>query len=977
MSVEAQVQPARVSRPYQRDCIDSCARALREGACRVLAIIMPTGAGKTFTVASLLAQHGDVFRGVLVVAPQVAIAEAWRREVRDAGISGAHVRVITHAAALNLTADELGELEGRLLVVDEAHHARDFAARDPEEEEDTGTEDGVWSEDSTGIGAFANYWHAHGGTVLFVTATPFMNGRSSLPHGTVCWSRSIAAHAQPDPVTGERYMPGRVRMAVVYLPVEDMDDDAFVAEVVSGWVERWRLDGQQKAVFIVPSHLPGGSRRFADDLIEALRAASPGVRVQNCVGQEGSVKRSTLEALARESQLTRHADSRVDVMVSAVRFNEGTDWKFASAVYRYGVPGSFTLGMQQAGRAFRQKPDDHPACDVATYACLVPMLPDDAVAAWERYHREMVGLLVAHLESGDTGQAYVCVVQKPVRRGTGEGEDEGRADDAPPGPRMDEGEDEGGAASGEEPGEADPDAPSRTKLRTRTIVRPSLREKFDAAFSVYLYEDPEFMRVRADVQAGLVTGTSAQRMERLLREQLDAGNEGRAVRWSGARWTPKTEEERAARAAKISATQATWTPEQRAAIKGKKAATRAARTPEQREAYAAKVAAAVAARTPEEREAFAAKHAAAAAARTPEQREALAAKHAAVRAARTPEQREALAAKHAAVSAARTPEQREALAAKLRAVKAARTPEQRAASADKMAATRATRTPEQREAFAAKHAAAAAARTPEQREALAAKHAAAVAARTPEQREALAAKLRAVKAARTPEQREAYAAKVAAVVAARTPEQREAFAAKHAAAAAARTPEQREAYAAKVAAVVAARTPEQREALAVKMAATRAARTPEQREAYAAKVAAVVAARTPEQREALAVKMAAVHAARTPEQRAEIEAKKAAARAARTPEQWAKIEAKIAATREKRTPEQWAEINAKKAATRATRTPEQRAETVAKRMATRAAKTPEQRAAGAAKWAATKARRAAARAAAAQQTDDEEARDAR
>ena len=152
--VDVQVQPARVSRPYQRDCIDFCARALRETACRVLAIVMPTGAGKTFTVASLLAENGDMFRGVLVVAPQLTIAEAWRREAQDAGLPDAYFRVITHAAALNFTAAELGALEGRLLVVDEAHHARDVVS------------------DSTGIGAFANYWHAHGGTVLFVTATP-------------------------------------------------------------------------------------------------------------------------------------------------------------------------------------------------------------------------------------------------------------------------------------------------------------------------------------------------------------------------------------------------------------------------------------------------------------------------------------------------------------------------------------------------------------------------------------------------------------------------------------------------------------------------------------------------------------------------------------------------------------------------------------------------------------------------------------
>lgn len=356
-------EPTRLPRPYQRDCIDFCARAFRETACRVLAIIMPTGAGKTFTVVSLLAQHENAFGGVLVVAPQLTIAEAWRHEAKRAGLSDAYLRVITHAAALNLTADELGELEGRLLVVDEAHHARDY------------------EEDSTGIGAFANYWHAHGGTVLFTTATPFMNGSPSLPHGTVCWSRSIAEHAQPDPDTGERYMPGRVRMAVVYLPVEDMDDADFVAEVVSGWVERWRIDGEQKAVFIVPSHLPGGSRRFADALIAALGVARPGLRIQDCVGRERSVQQTTLAMIAREAQLARYTESSVDVMVAAARFNEGTDWKFASAVYRYGVPGSFTLGMQQAGRAFRKKPDDHPEREVATYCCLVPILPDDAVAA--------------------------------------------------------------------------------------------------------------------------------------------------------------------------------------------------------------------------------------------------------------------------------------------------------------------------------------------------------------------------------------------------------------------------------------------------------------------------------------------------------------------------------------------------------------------------------------------------------------------
>ena len=673
-------------------------------------------------------------------------------------------------------------------MVDEAHHARDVES------------------DSTGIGAFANYWHANGGIVLFVTATPFMNGRSSLPHGTVRWSRSIAAHALPDPVTGEQYMPSRVRMAVVYVPIEDVDDDDFIADVVSVWVERWRLDGQQKSVFIVPSHLPGGSRRFADALIEALRASHPGVRVQNCVGEEGSVKRSTLEALERESQLTRHADSRVDVMVSAVRFNEGTDWKFASAVYRYGVSGSFTLGMQQAGRAFRQKPDDHPERDVATYCCFVPMLPDDAVASWECYHRDMVGLLVAHMESGDTGQAYISVVQKPVRQEPVRQEPHGEpgadaADGTPPGQEAGEGEEEGRADSGEEPGD-EPDTPSRTKLRKRSILRPDMREKFDAAFSVYLYEDPEFMRLRAEVQAGNVTGTSAQRMEGLLRSQLDAGD---AVRWSGARWTPKTEEERTALAKKTTATWFAYTSEKRAAIVARRRATVALFTPEQRAARAAKLSAAIARRTPEQRAEIAAKQAE---------------KRAAIEAALTLDQRSARAVRMSllatAMAAARTPEERAAWAANLAAREAARTPEERAARSEKMKAAKAARTPEQRAETAAKKAAAEAAWTPEQRAARAAKKAAAEAAWTPEQRAARAAKITATRAAHTPEQREASRARRAATFAAHTPEQREATRAKRSEAMAKLTPEVLAARKERRAATYAARTPEQRAATRAK-----------------------------------------------------------------------------------------------------------------------------------------------------------------
>jgi len=764
----------RTLRYYQRDCIDFMTRALFEATGRTYAVIMPTGAGKTYTIVSLFAElfvvYGEAFPSVLVVAPQVAIVEAWQREVCAAGLPESRFRVITHAAALNLLASEIVAL-GAYIVVDEAQHARDL------------------EEDSTGIGAFANYCHAEGKTVLFATATPFMNGRSSLPTGTVRWSRSIAEHSLPDPATGEQYMPGRVQMVVVYVPIEDEGDDAFIADLVSAWVERWRIDGRQKSVFIVPSHLPGGSRRFAAELIAAIRVSTPSARVQNCVGSEGSVKRSTLQALERESRITRYADSRVDVMVSAARFNEGTDWRFASAVYRYGISSSFTLNMQQAGRGFRQKLDDHPSRDVATFCCFVPTLPGDTLAAWENYYRDAVCLLVAHLENGDTGQAYVTAVQRPVRKKL---DDESGDNPFEKVSKSESGlgDSEGGTCDGT--GASGDGAPGGNplpgkKIRKRFIVRPDMRGKFATARSEFLYEDPEFMRVRAEVQAGRVTGTSAQRMEWLLRSQLDGVD---AVQWRGARWEPKTPEQWEAYAAKQAAAREARTPEQRAVIAAKSAAAVAARTPEQRADYAAKVAAVAAARTPEQRAAIVAKMAAKVATRTPEQQAEILAKKAATRAARTPEERLKHAAKLAAVVAARTPEQRAAYAAKRAAMAVARSPEQQAETLARRAATRAMRTPEQRAEYAAKRAATAAARTPEQRTNIAVTWARVVAIRTPELRAEILAKKLATRAAWTEERRASYRAKMAAVVAAHTPEQRAATEAKKAATRAKRAPEQ-------------------------------------------------------------------------------------------------------------------------------------------------------------------------------------------
>jgi len=272
------------------------------------------------------------------------------------------------------------DLAGRVLVLDEAHHAA--------------TGKGEKTLD-TEIGKLRDAWHARGGTVLLMTATPFRtDGQDVLPPGTRTHVRTLAMHAAsgfaPNHFQVQTAMLSKVEAHTAAellgdaLPAgEDAYGDSF-RELVS----LWERDGRPKVVMIVPAKR---SRRWADRLIEALSTITPRERILDAVGTGADVAELLGAALDGERSVERFEDSRYDVIVACKRFDEGTDWPLCSHVYNYGIPSSLGLILQRFGRATRDKSKiaGHTHPDTASITFLVPKVADDLLDAMEAKHHRL------------------------------------------------------------------------------------------------------------------------------------------------------------------------------------------------------------------------------------------------------------------------------------------------------------------------------------------------------------------------------------------------------------------------------------------------------------------------------------------------------------------------------------------------------------------------------------------------------------
>lgn len=453
-------------RDYQNAFVKFMLRHVHDGA-KELLLCSPTGSGKTLTtqalVEHLLATAG--FSKCLVITPQIQIEagfvpakytdkdgnkcienvkistfkgqvrvtpEKWVKNREHQGniksflaaVSPAtRVIVTTHAAVTREIKNDDNffpkgdtSLASAILIVDEAHRA--------------GTDNQLGKD-------FVPAWKSHAGVVIYLTATPFRTSEDAIiPDGIPRLVRTVAEHMNG--------VDAPSKMSINAIPLgltastEDQvkgdcqgdGDDASVEISVKAIIDQLEKDHWPKSVIIVPSKK---SERWATALEAAIRQT--GHRVENIVGvQTGKEDKKLTDLFTHERQVTKYADSKVDVFLACKRFDEGTDWPLCSHVYNVGFPGrAFNLILQRWGRSMRNKsgiegyPEEH--AQTAAIMFLILTMTDELWATYGKTHIDYVFLLSCYQANFETAQEYQACIKNFVggggRRGGSDGDDFG------------------------------------------------------------------------------------------------------------------------------------------------------------------------------------------------------------------------------------------------------------------------------------------------------------------------------------------------------------------------------------------------------------------------------------------------------------------------------------------------------------------------------------------------------------------------
>jgi hypothetical protein len=433
-------------RDYQWQAVRFTVDELQGGASAV-AVVAPTGAGKTTIITSILHKMPGL-RSAFVAAPQKSIERGFLtdatfiapapqfagsvsapiigrgsqyvplRDERDKDdkaqtlLAGVRPGVdkwglTTHSQLCNWGTEFLPDnLTGHLLVLDEAHHA---GSSDEEKRI------------VTRLGEVADTWRERGGKVLYVTATPYRSdGERVLPEGTTPWTWTIADHA------ASGFAPANFHLRTVSSGIEvstpaEYAGDALPTQEEDGgegyrmMVDRWIEDGRPKSVFIVPARdSVGWATRLERALVDA------GARVCNAVGTDAAADERFSTALDAERAAGSFAASSTDVFIACKRFDEGTDWPLCSHVYNWGVPASFGLIIQRWGRTFRDKSryPDYPEAtkQIAQLTFFIPRVAEDARDQFSNHHHEHAWLLGTYLADWETGREYKAAMRLRLER---------------------------------------------------------------------------------------------------------------------------------------------------------------------------------------------------------------------------------------------------------------------------------------------------------------------------------------------------------------------------------------------------------------------------------------------------------------------------------------------------------------------------------------------------------------------------------
>lgn len=434
---------SKVLRDYQDEAVISCSRQICLGK-RYVGIVSPTGSGKSLMMKAIAARvnSSKKISGGIVCAPFMSIENAFLKggeetdrrsgeyydlkikrprsmqknrghveddvianmrssqlfyDYRNCGydcddavneVTNGLFVVTTNQQLTNLDwksyfFDNIEDLSGKLLIIDEAHHV---------------TEDNI-------LGDFVSSWIELGGQVLMVTATPYRtDGKKVFPDDAFIFTRTIAEHS----CSG--FSPKNFEIGSIAVDIESDNISEYYGEEsvknvkasVEAMISSWVADGKPKGVFNVPS---GDSDRWAEEIEKEVKLKYPSMTVVNTVGKD--VKDDFSEYLDKESLAAKKgfSESSVDIFVACQRFNEGTDWPFCSHVYNWGVPRSFSLIVQRWGRSFRDKRNipGYPEKfkNIASIRFFVTKIDEDKL---EKKHREHIWLISSFLHDWNTAR---------------------------------------------------------------------------------------------------------------------------------------------------------------------------------------------------------------------------------------------------------------------------------------------------------------------------------------------------------------------------------------------------------------------------------------------------------------------------------------------------------------------------------------------------------------------------------------------
>ncbi len=371
-------------RPYQPAVFRWMTESLHVNA--ESALLLATGSGKTTVILAYIAWNFSLpkphFMQVFVVAPQTSIRDSFRTNARyhvekgDEGyvlpgdtplegmlelgeviqdpatepmwFTGTHQILSLRGKDLDVWAERPDDLRGKLLVIDEAHHAQ------------KGNE----------LRRFVEYWTSKGGAVLYATATP----KGILHDGVASY------HIPLVELMEQRFAPYSILSSFIDTGLSADEEqavgqekinyspraktDAEIHQAVAKMVEVWEKDGRPKTIIrIKPTNTITNIRlmTYTRDAFKAVAGEDRVLTIRNPdsfpkgVCNEGFDSSGRLSEELTKERKRKYDESSWDVIVAMNTVIEGVDWPLCSHVFLMGLPDSFLTIVQILGRATRQR----------------------------------------------------------------------------------------------------------------------------------------------------------------------------------------------------------------------------------------------------------------------------------------------------------------------------------------------------------------------------------------------------------------------------------------------------------------------------------------------------------------------------------------------------------------------------------------------------------------------------------------------